>query len=284
MMNNHPTTGAFVPFSSVAGTEKGFLGAAVVTDARGIGDDGRRFISNPDTVSAVLESTSRDCNVASAAVSAGRSELDDWRTSLHEGGHCVVGRVTGQDVAGCTIVPGDGFGGLTWGPLFDRSMLSNDDKEVPDLCEAIAGLMPGPGEPRVNAAEVYAFVHARVIDLCAGTAAETLLHPDYPPWVAHSDIRQARSLASIICTSENAIDAYLKFASEEAKALITTHRAAVLAIAEALMIHRTLDSTQIDNIIAQAMARETMRIEIERRTKWRQILANATERSAGQES
>jgi hypothetical protein len=25
----------------------------------------------------------------------------------------------------------------------------------------------------------------------AGTAAETLLHPSCPPWVAHSDIRQA---------------------------------------------------------------------------------------------
>jgi hypothetical protein len=34
-----------------------------------------------------------------------------------------------------------------------------------------------------------------------------------------------------------------------------------LAIAEALVIERTLDSTQIDNIIATAMARETMKAE-----------------------
>jgi hypothetical protein len=47
-----------------------------------------------------------------------------------------------------------------------------------------------------------------------------LLHAERPPWVAHSDIRQARKLASIICTSDAAIDAYLKFASEEAKAII----------------------------------------------------------------
>jgi hypothetical protein len=50
-----------------------------------------------------------------------------------------------------------------------------------------------------------------------------------------------------------------------------------LAIAEALVIERTLDSTQIDNIIATAMAREIMRIEIERRKKWATISANAAE-------
>ena len=49
----------------------------------------------------------------------------------------------------------------------------------------------------------------------AGTKAETLLHTHCAPSVAHSDIRQARKLASIICTSEAAIDAYVKFSSEE---------------------------------------------------------------------
>jgi hypothetical protein len=102
-----------------------------------------------------------------------------------------------------------------------------------------------------------------------------LLHAERPPWVAHSDIRQARKLASIICTSDAAIDAYLKFASEEAKAIILQHRAAVLAIAEALMSERTLDSKRIDEIIAHAMARETLKAEIERRAKWVEILANA---------
>jgi hypothetical protein len=55
--------------------------------------------------------------------------------------------------------------------------------------------------------------HIRITDLCGGTAAETLLHPDCEPWVAHSDIRQARTLASLICSSESAIDAYLMFGS-----------------------------------------------------------------------
>jgi hypothetical protein len=55
--------------------------------------------------------------------------------------------------------------------------------------------------------------HIRITDLCGGTAAETLLHPNCEPWVAHSDIRQARTLASLICSSESAIDAYPMFGS-----------------------------------------------------------------------
>jgi hypothetical protein len=147
---------------------------------------------------------------------------------------------------------------------------------VPDLCEKIAHLMPGPGESRANAAEIFAHVFVRIADLMAGTAAETLLHPHCAPWVAHSDIRQARKLASIIC-SEASIDAYLRFGAEEAKALIIRHRAAVLAIAEALMVHRTLDASTIDDIISRAPERA-------RRVDWRCVENNAAEFAAGLES
>jgi hypothetical protein len=50
----------------------------------------------------------------------------------------------------------------------------------------------------------------------------------------------------LICSSEVSIDADLRFGAEEAKALIEQHRAASFAIAEALMIHRTLDAAMID--------------------------------------
>lgn len=202
-----------------------------------------------------------------------RSSDDDWRTAIHEASHCVIGRALGQDIAGCTIVPGDDYGGLTWGPAFDRSMLSNHD-EVPDLCEAIGELMPGAGEPRVNAAEIFAHVHVRVVDLMAGTAGELLLHPECTPWVAHSDIRQAKALASLICSSEEAITAYLDFGRQEAKELILRHRAAVLAIAEALMVHRTLDAAMIDTIIAVAPERA-------RRADWIKVMDSAAGFSVG---
>ena len=76
------------------------------------------------------------------------------------------------------------------------------------------------------------------------------------------------ALASLICSSESAIDAYLLFGLAEAKALIVRHRAAVLAIANALMVHRTLDAVMIHEIIASAP-------EQARRADWRSVVSNA---------
>jgi hypothetical protein len=208
-----------------------------------------------------------------ADVGRTRSEIDDWRTALHEAGHVVVGRALGEEVGGCTIIEGPDYGGLTWGPKGNSSRLSSVD-EKPDICAQIAASMPGFGEPRVNAAEVFTLCHVRVVDLCAGTAAETLLHPACAPWIAHSDIREARKIASMVCTSASAVDAYLAFGAAEAKALIIEHRAAVWAIAEALMIERTLNSEQIDTIIASAPERA-------RRIEWDNVLENAARFTAG---
>src|SRR6266851_7394048 len=168
--------------------------------------------------------------------------------------HCVVGRVLGEEVGGCTIVPGADYGGLTWGPKGNSARLSSVDEE-PDLCEKIGAMMPGPGESRSDVAEIFPHVHVGIVDLCAGTAAETLLHPDCEPWMAHSDIRQARMLASLICSSEPAIDAYLMFGLAEATALIVQHRAAVLAIAHALMVHRTLPRRSTTSLHPRPSAR-----------------------------
>ena len=72
----------------------------------------------------------------------------------------------------------------------------------------------------------------------------------------------------MVCTSESAVDAYLAFGLAEAKALIIEHRAAVWAIAEALMVERTLNSEQIDTIIASAPERA-------RRVDWAKVIENA---------
>jgi hypothetical protein len=258
--------GVCVSLASACSTGEGFRPVAAVV---GASDGGRSSFPNPDVDGLSVPPASDSTGLArlQPASGVGRSELDDWRTALHEAGHVVVGKAIGLEVAGCTIVPGDGFGGLTWGPFFDRTMLSFDN-DVPDLCEKIADLMPGPGEPRADVADVYEHVHSRVVDLCAGTAAETLLHPACAPWIAHSDVRKARATASIICSSDSAVDAYLAFGLAEAKALIEQHRAAVWAIAEALMVERTLNSEQIDTIIANAPV-------FARRAAWIGVLENA---------
>jgi hypothetical protein len=56
----------------------------------------------------------------------------------------------------------------------------------------------------------------------------------------------------------------------EAKALIIRHRPAVLAIANALMIHRTLDAVMIHKIIASAP-------EHARRAEWARVQLSAVD-------
>jgi hypothetical protein len=58
---------------------------------------------------------------------------------------------------------------------------------------------------------------------------------------------------------------------------ITEHRAAVWAIAEALMVERSLNSEQIDTIIANAPERA-------RRADWHAVLDNAASFTAVLES
>jgi hypothetical protein len=102
-----------------------------------------------------------------------------------------------------------------------------------------------------------------------------LLHPDCEPWIAHSDIWQARSLASIICNSKDSITAYLQFALVEAKALISKHRETVLALAHALMIERTVDAERIDSIIDAAALAKAIEDERQRRITWKRIEQSA---------
>jgi hypothetical protein len=85
-----------------------------------------------------------------------------------------------------------------------------------------------------------------------------------------------RALAGLICSSDASITAYLEFGREEAKALIGQHRAAVLAITEALMIHHTLDATMIDTIIAAAPERA-------RRADWAKVMEGAAGFAGGLE-
>jgi hypothetical protein len=204
-----------------------------------------------------------------------RSAGDDWRVALHEAGHVTVGRVLGQEIGGATIVPGDTFSGLTWGPTYVRSELNDSNEPVPDLCSKIAHLMPGPGESRAAVADIVANSHYRVIELLAGTAAETVLYQDDPPWDAVSDLRQARAYAKLIC-SETAVEAFLAFAMQEAIAIINEHRALVLAIATALAEnpHRTLFGIEIDDVIARTVASEKLAIEKLRRARWAVVLAS----------
>jgi hypothetical protein len=71
------------------------------------------------------------------------------------------------------------------------------------------------------------------------------------------------------------------FALTEAKALIIRHRDAVLAIANALMIHRTLDAVMIHRIVALAPERaQRYRCVLSLRTRRTNITAKRESRMA----
>jgi hypothetical protein len=90
---------------------------------------------------------------------------------------------------------------------------------------------------------------------CFAIAVTIVLAPKFY-WMQSlpADIKQRTqvSIARLICRSPTSIVAYLAFARAEVVALLTDHHAAVLAVAGALVEHRTINGDQIDGIIRNA--------------------------------
>ena len=115
--------------------------------------------------------------------------------------------------------------------------------------------------------------------MMAGGAAEMALLGDQPPKYIGSDVPNASHFARMVCRTTASVVAFLEFCYQESLALVEQHKAVVHAIAQELVEKRTLNSTEIDVVIETALVRETMRIEIVRRKRWAEILANAAESS-----
>jgi hypothetical protein len=73
---------------------------------------------------------------------------------------------------------------------------------------------------------------------------------------------------------------------QEALALVEQHKTVVVAIAQALIDHpkHTLNSLEIDAVIAPALAAQAAANERERRADWRCVENSAAEFTAGLES
>jgi len=188
----------------------------------------------------------------------------DRRIAIHEAGHVVAARALGQPLGGSTIEPGENYSGATWGPDSDPSRFCTSE-EIIETCVALATLMPAFGEPRDDVAVELVATHARVVELLAGTEAERQLFTAAPPLAAPHDIAEASAHAALICCSHAAGEAFLAYAKIEASELIRLHRHLVQAVAGALIEHLTLNTGQIDAVIADAVAREALRVEKERR-------------------
>jgi hypothetical protein len=127
--------------------------------------------------------------------------------------------------------------------------------------------MPKAGEDRAPVADIFGQVHSHCLELLAGVAAERMLLGDAAPPV--DDLRQARELAMLICTSEQAIETFIAHCDVAARDLLLPYGDVVMTLSIVLRIARTLDAVEIDRVISDVQARKGMAIERYRRADWR---------------
>jgi hypothetical protein len=109
----------------------------------------------------------------------------------------------------------------------------------------------------------------------AGTEAERIFYPDAPALPADHDVQEAAAFAGVICSSPEAVAAFLEFAWIEAQAIVRDHQHIVIALANALKVRRSLDAEEIDLLIAAAVEANLIEDEKKRRLDWRRPCESA---------
>ncbi|WBL76032.1 hypothetical protein I3J27_23715 [Bradyrhizobium xenonodulans] len=199
----------------------------------------------------------------------GRTEEQDQRISVHEAGHAICARLLGHEVGGVTVNPDPihGSEGLCWG-VGHSEAFSEGSGDASDVRAVISPMMPKAGEDRRPVADVFGSVYSKCIEFLAGRAAERLLlevEPAYPV----DDLRQARELALLICSSDEAIETFLAHCDVVARDLLMPHGDVLIVLSTVLRIRRTLDGREIDEIISDVVTRKAMALERRRRAEWR---------------
>jgi hypothetical protein len=199
----------------------------------------------------------------------GRSWDEDVRIAIHEAGHAVAARLLGRQVGGVTVNPDTdrGFEGLCWGVGY-KEAFNQGRGDASDVREALAPLMPEPGEDRRAVSDIFGHVRDQCIEFLAGRAAERILLEGEPaPPV--DDLRQARELARLICSSEEAIETFIAHCDVAARDLLMPYGDVVMALSIVLRIKRTMNGAEIDELIADVQARKARAIELARRADWK---------------
>jgi hypothetical protein len=206
--------------------------------------------------------------------SLGRSHDDDEHIAVHEAGHIVVARLLGHPLGGATVDPGPGYEGRVWGEGHVEAFTGGRG-DASHVREALAPLMPKPGEDRSSVADVFGSVYDQCIELMAGRAAERMLLSDSDLAPPVDDLRQSRELAMLICSSEEAIETFIAHCDVAARDLLLPYGDVVMTLSIVLRIKRTLDSDEIDKIISDVQARKVLAVERVRRKRWQQRVENA---------
>jgi hypothetical protein len=205
----------------------------------------------------------------------GRSYGDDVRIAIHEAGHVLAARLLGHEVGGVTVNPdaARGYEGLCWG-VGHKEAFAKGRGDASNVREVLAPLMPKPGEDRSSVSDVFGNVHAQCLQLLAGRAAERMLLESEPAMPA-DDLRQARELAMLICSSEEAIETFIAHCDVAARDLLLPHGDVVMTLSIVLRIKRTLDGAEIDDLISSMQARKALAFERARRKRWEGVTENA---------
>ncbi|MCA6097632.1 hypothetical protein [Bradyrhizobium australafricanum] len=202
--------------------------------------------------------------------SFGRTFDEDVRIAIHEAGHAVCARVLGHAVGGVTVNPDPvrGFEGLCWGVGHEEAFAQGGG-DASHVRDALCSVMPQAGEDRRPVADVFGNVYSKCIEFMAGRAAERMLL-DEEPVVPTDDLRQARELAMLICSSEEAIDAFIAHCDLAARDLLMPYGYVLMSLSVILRIKRTLDGAEIDQIIRDMEAQKALAVERRRRAEWRE--------------
>jgi hypothetical protein len=198
-------------------------------------------------------------------------ELNRRRVAVHESGHAVVARCFDMPLGGVTIVAGENYSGMCWGPAGRPSKLGGSD----EICTQAQALMPPLGESRSDACEMLVYAHSRVIEIVAGSESERLFCTDAPPLEALQDQQDAEQFARLMCVHPDAVDDFIAYARREAALLLNEHASVVHALAEALLEAQTLDGAQIDAVLAKALTAADLAAERKRRAAAARMLESA---------
>src|SRR3984885_10945244 len=198
----------------------------------------------------------------------------DERIAVHEAGHIVVARILGHSLGGATADPGPGYEGRVWGECYTEAF-TNGRGDASHVREALAPLMPKPGEDRSSVSDVFGSVYGQCVELMAGRAAERMLLSDSEPVPPVDDLRQARELAMLICSSEEAIETFIAHCDVAAWDLLLPYGDVVMTLSIVLRIKRTLDGAEMDKIISDVQAQKGLAIERVRRKRWQRVIENA---------
>jgi hypothetical protein len=89
------------------------------------------------------------------------------------------------------------------------------------------------------------------------------------------DLRQARELAMLICSSEEAIKTFIAHCDVAARDLLLPYGDVLMALSIVLRIKRTLDGSEIDKIISDVQARKMVAVDRGRRKRWQRVIEDA---------